>query len=132
MENKYTTQKEIDFIKLTPEEFGIKYPETRVVDAYGNLTSHPGYNDFLLQKLEGNKQEYNKGNFSVKLLEEIFQDLFYKRTTEDRFKNVDWTPVHYVWEDEEGEHSMWKIGIAYTNDAGYEQVNEAVKRDLEK
>lgn len=77
---------------------------------------------------EGNKQE----DFSIKMMQEIFADLFYRRDQENkrRYANVDWTPIHYVWDDEEGHHSCWKIGIAYTNDAGYEQFNEAIKKRL--
>ena len=82
--------------------------------------------------MEENKVEYNPKEFSLQLIKDVFTDLFYKREEENkrRYANVDWTPTHYVWEDEDGKHSCWKIGPMMTNDAGYAQFNEALKNDI--
>ena len=77
---------------------------------------------------EGEKTKYIPGEFSIALLRDIFGDLLYIREQENkrRYANMDWTPVHYEWDENGVHYSEWKIGPMFTNDAGYEQFNEAV------
>lgn len=79
------------------------------------------------QLKDGDKEDIPKGDFTIDLIKSVYGDIFSERRTPP---NVDYTPKLYVWEEDGIQYSCWKIGTAYTNDAGKAIFDEALKNDM--
>lgn len=71
------------------------------------------------------EQELPKGEFTAKLIEEVYHDIFNNSKKVNR--DIDWTPKLCEWEEDGKIFYTWKIGNVYTNDAGKAIFDQTIK-----
>jgi len=77
------------------------------------------------------KKSIPKGEFSIKLMDEIFRDVFYNNDNEPkRWQNMNWTPKHYVYTEDGVQYSIWQVGPIFTGNVGMELLHEAIKKSF--
>ncbi len=79
------------------------------------------------QMSDENKESIPKGEFTLDIIKSVYGEIFSENRSR---RDIDYTPQLCSWEEDGVEYWCWKIGTAYTNDAGKALFDEALKKDL--